>query len=233
MRLNLLKSLSKTSPERKADTRSSNSPLSSRAPPAKTFRCLCHLSFSRCSFNWGWKGEVIQGHRQTASSPLRCAPRVWLPLPWTCFLPGTMLPFSKMLHSPHLTWSPPSWELFLSSMESARLLFYLPESQEHPPSHSLFLHLVPRQPQLTMDSIRALRSSSSFLLLMASRSCWASKKACKNVSKMPKNSSGCILLSCSPKCVSALANCKRHRWKHDEPKPTVNFQLSPEQDAGL
>lgn len=60
---------------------------------------------------------------------------------------------------------------------------------------------------LTIASMRALRSSSSFLFLIFSRSCLASVNDCRKVSKMPKNSSGCILPSLSPKCFSALAYC--------------------------
>lgn len=66
---------------------------------------------------------------------------------------------------------------------------------------------------LTMASMRALRSSSSFFFLIFSRSCLASANDCKKVSKMPKNSSGCILPSLSPKCFSALAYCQGGR-KH-------------------
>lgn len=58
-----------------------------------------------------------------------------------------------------------------------------------------------------MASIRALLSSSSLRRCMFSRSCRASLKDCKKVSKIPKNSSGCILPSSSPKCFSDLVNC--------------------------
>lgn len=61
LRLSLHKSLSKTSPERRADTRSSNSPPSSSALPAAwTFRCRCHRSRSRCSFSCRARGERLR-----------------------------------------------------------------------------------------------------------------------------------------------------------------------------
>ncbi|KAF3844609.1 hypothetical protein F7725_007772, partial [Dissostichus mawsoni] len=55
-----------------------------------------------------------------------------------------------------------------------------------------------------MASIRALLSSSSLRRCMFSRSCRASLNDCKKVSKIPKNSSGCILPSSSPKLCSYL-----------------------------
>lgn len=58
-----------------------------------------------------------------------------------------------------------------------------------------------------MASIRALLSSSSLRRCMFSRSCRASLNDCKKVSKIPKNSSGCILPSSSPKCFRELVNC--------------------------
>lgn len=63
------------------------------------------------------------------------------------------------------------------------------------------------KPLHTWASILALRSSSSLRFRMFSFSCWASVKDCRNWSKMPKNSSGCILLASSPKCFTALRNC--------------------------
>lgn len=62
-----------------------------------------------------------------------------------------------------------------------------------------------------MASIRVLLSSSSLRRCMFSRSCRASLNDCKKVSKIPKNSSGCILPSSSPKCFRDLANCKETR----------------------
>lgn len=64
--------------------------------------------------------------------------------------------------------------------------------------------------RLTMASIRALLSSSSLRRCIFSRSCRASPNDCKKVSKIPKNSSGCILPSSSPKYFRDLANCKGH-----------------------
>lgn len=58
----------------------------------------------------------------------------------------------------------------------------------------------------TWASILALRSSSSLRFRMFSFSCWASANDCRNWSKMPKNSSGCILPASSPKCFTALRN---------------------------
>ncbi|TNN52046.1 hypothetical protein EYF80_037761 [Liparis tanakae] len=55
-----------------------------------------------------------------------------------------------------------------------------------------------------MASMRLLLSSSSLRRCMFSRSCRASLNDCRKVSKIPKNSSGCILPSSSPKCFRDL-----------------------------
>lgn len=67
---------------------------------------------------------------------------------------------------------------------------------------------------LTMASMRARFSSSSLRRCMFSRSCRASLNDCRKVSKIPKNSSGCLCTCSSPKCFRDLANWEESRGAH-------------------
>ena len=69
--------------------------------------------------------------------------------------------------------------------------------------------IYPINVSLTMASIRVLLSSSSLRRCMFSRSCRASLNDWRKVSKIPKNWSGCIFPSSSPKCFRDLVNCTK------------------------
>lgn len=92
---------------------------------------------------------------------------------------------------------------------------------------------------LTWASMRARRSSSSFLFRMFSFSCLASDTAWRNWSKMPKNSSGCILPASSPKCFTALVNWKKGGFsKSGVPPSNLNpsgtqAQVEPNSACGI
>lgn len=85
----------------------------------------------------------------------------------------------------------------------------------------------------TWASSLALRSSSSLRFRMFSFSCWASPNDCRNWSKMPKNSSGCILLASSPKCVTAFTNCgtEDEKSRSDTGHDTVEASLTVWQET--
>lgn len=80
---------------------------------------------------------------------------------------------------------------------------------------------------LTWASMRARRSSSSFLFRMFSFSCLASDTAWRNWSKMPKNSSGCILPASSPKCFTALVNWKEGGFSKSGVPREFHYQIPP------
>lgn len=114
----------------------------------------------------------------------------------------TVYPLKLPAAFERILWCPPSGQhtrvLFTNQGVAAAKL---PEAAS-PITHSF-----------TWVSMRALRSSSSFFFLMFSFSCLASDTAWRNWSKMPKNSSGCILPASSPKCFTALVNWRKGGFK--------------------
>lgn len=173
LRFILDKSLSNTSPERRADTRSSNSPPSSSL--ALAFFAFCSLSL----FNWRRKRDDDKEKIDEYGNIHYTYP----PMRWSSHLVKNI---SNTFHILSNGW--------FSSLPTLHLSTCL----------------------LTCASMSARFSSSSLRLAMFSLSCLASKKAVRNMSNIPKKSSGCRLDGSSPKCLSAFPNFnKTHkgRWR--------------------